>query len=60
MLAEFSREDVSNSLRAVETAIGIITTTGGDPNTLFSKYLTDVLRMNEDRISSVKVFAVIF
>ena len=39
--------DVSFTLRAVETTIGILASTGGDPNMLLRKYLTDILRMNE-------------
>ena len=39
--------DVSISLRAVETAIGILTSTGGDSNMFFREYLTNILRMNE-------------
>ena len=48
MLAEMTDiADVSISLRAVETAIGILAYTGGDSNMFYRRYLTDILRMNE-------------
>nr|XP_047126393.1 E3 ubiquitin-protein ligase RNF213 isoform X3 [Hydra vulgaris] len=48
--------DVSVALRAVETAIGIIISTGGDCNMYLRDYLTNVLRMNEqDYIVSGKM-----
>ena len=48
MLAEMiDIADVSIALRAVETAIGILTFTGGDSNMFFREYLTNILRMNE-------------
>ncbi|XP_065678763.1 E3 ubiquitin-protein ligase rnf213-alpha isoform X3 [Hydra vulgaris] len=48
--------DVSIALRAVETVIGIITSTGGDCNMYLRDYLTNVLRMNEqDYIVSRKM-----
>ncbi|XP_065678772.1 E3 ubiquitin-protein ligase rnf213-alpha isoform X3 [Hydra vulgaris] len=48
--------DVSIALRAVETVIGIITSTGGDSNMYLRDYLTNILRMNEqDYIVSGKM-----
>ncbi|XP_065676806.1 E3 ubiquitin-protein ligase rnf213-alpha-like isoform X4 [Hydra vulgaris] len=38
--------DVSVALRAVETVIGIITSTSGDCNMYLRDYLTNILRMN--------------
>ncbi|XP_065676513.1 E3 ubiquitin-protein ligase rnf213-alpha-like isoform X2 [Hydra vulgaris] len=48
--------DVSVALRAVETVIGIITSTGGECNMYLRDYLTNILRMNEqDYIVSGKM-----
>ncbi|XP_047126737.1 E3 ubiquitin-protein ligase rnf213-alpha isoform X2 [Hydra vulgaris] len=48
MLEEFNNiTDISKALRAVETAIGILAYTGGDPNMFYRKYLQDILRMDE-------------
>ncbi|XP_065678766.1 E3 ubiquitin-protein ligase rnf213-alpha isoform X3 [Hydra vulgaris] len=48
--------DVSIALRAVETVIGIITSTGGDCNMYLRDYLSNILRMNEqDYIVSRKM-----
>ncbi|XP_065678762.1 E3 ubiquitin-protein ligase rnf213-alpha isoform X2 [Hydra vulgaris] len=48
ILKEFNDiTDISKTLRAVETAIGILASTGGDPNMLYKKYLLDILRMDE-------------
>ena len=38
--------DVSNSLRAIEIAVGFLNLTGGDPNQLYKDYLTNVLVMD--------------
>ncbi|XP_065674932.1 E3 ubiquitin-protein ligase rnf213-alpha-like isoform X2 [Hydra vulgaris] len=48
ILEEFNNiTDISKALRAVETAIGILAYTGGDPNMFYRKYLIDILRMDE-------------
>ena len=40
--------DVSNSLRAIEIAVGFLSLTNGDPNQLYKDYLTNVLIMDVD------------
>ena len=40
--------DVSNSLRAIEIAVGFLNLTGGDPNQLYKDYLANVLVMDVD------------
>ena len=38
--------DVSNSLRAIEIAVAILSSTGGDPNQFYKDYLANVLLMD--------------
>ncbi|XP_057290514.1 E3 ubiquitin-protein ligase rnf213-alpha-like isoform X3 [Hydractinia symbiolongicarpus] len=49
MMIEFTEiADISNALRAIEIAIGMLTATSGDPNMFYKNYLTDVLQMEAD------------
>ena len=48
--------DVSNALRAIEIAIGLLLSTGGQPNQLYIRYLEDILHMNAEKfLASGKV-----
>ena len=49
MMRELRRvADVSNALRAVEISIGFLVSMKADPNMLYKKYLTEILRMDPD------------
>ena len=46
MAAEFhSLPEVCDALRAAEISIGLLSSTGAEPNVFYKKYLEDVLRM---------------
>lgn len=36
-------DDVSNTIKAVETSIGFLSKTGGQPNQFYVKYLQEIL-----------------
>ena len=45
MLRELKRiDDLTNALKAVETAVGFLSTHGGQPNQLYMEYLDKKLR----------------
>lgn len=49
-------DDVSNTLKAVETTIGFLSKTGGPANHLYVKYLEDTLSYNPKKyLPSAKV-----